>query len=46
LPAWSWGGKVGGMAISLFHVDNAIPKDTLDALRKLPNIVSAELVKL
>jgi D-3-phosphoglycerate dehydrogenase len=38
--------KVGGMAISLFHVDNAIPKETLDALRKLPNIVSAELVKL
>ena len=38
--------KVGGMAISLFHVDNSIPKATLDALRKLPNIVSAELVKL
>jgi D-3-phosphoglycerate dehydrogenase / 2-oxoglutarate reductase len=38
--------KVGGMAISLFHVDNAIPKETLDTLRKLPNIVSAELVKL
>jgi D-3-phosphoglycerate dehydrogenase len=38
--------KVGGMAISLFHVDNSIPKTTLDALRKLPNIVSAELVKL
>jgi D-3-phosphoglycerate dehydrogenase len=38
--------KVGGMAISLFHVDNLIPKETLATLRKLPNIVSAALVKL
>ena len=38
--------KVGGMAISLFHVDDAIPKETLDALRSLPHIISAELVKL
>jgi D-3-phosphoglycerate dehydrogenase len=38
--------KVGGMAISLFHVDDAIPKETLESLRGLPNIVSAELVKL
>jgi D-3-phosphoglycerate dehydrogenase len=38
--------KVGGMAISLIHVDNPIPKEVLDALRRLPNIVSAVLVKL
>jgi D-3-phosphoglycerate dehydrogenase len=38
--------KPGGMAISLFHVDDAVPKETLEALRELPNIVSAELVKL
>jgi D-3-phosphoglycerate dehydrogenase len=38
--------KVGGMAISLIHVDDAIPKETLKELRSLPNIVSAELVKL
>jgi D-3-phosphoglycerate dehydrogenase len=38
--------KVGGMAISLFHVDDAIPKETLEALRGLSHIVSAELVKL
>jgi len=34
------------MAISLIHVDNPIPKEVLDALRRLPNIVSAVLVKL
>ncbi|MBI2540757.1 MAG: ACT domain-containing protein, partial [Deltaproteobacteria bacterium] len=38
--------KVGGMAISLFHVDDPVPKETLEALRELPNIVTAELVKL
>ena len=38
--------KVGGMAISLFHVDDTIPKETLDELRQLPNIVSVVLVKL
>ena len=38
--------KVGGMAISCIHVDDAIPKDTLEALRRLPAIVTAELVKL
>jgi D-3-phosphoglycerate dehydrogenase len=38
--------KIGGMAISLFHVDDAIPKATLDELRGLPHIVSAALVKL
>jgi len=38
--------KAGGMAISLIHVDDAVPKETLEALRRLPNIVTAELVKL
>jgi D-3-phosphoglycerate dehydrogenase len=38
--------KVGGMAISFIHVDEAVPEETLDALRGLPNIVTAELVKL
>ena len=38
--------KVGGMAISCIHIDDAAPKETLDALRSLPSIVSAELVKL
>lgn len=38
--------KVGGMAISFIHVDDAIPKETLEALRGLPNIVTAQLVKL
>jgi hypothetical protein len=34
------------MAISFFHVDDAVPKETLAALRKLPSIVTAQLVKL
>jgi D-3-phosphoglycerate dehydrogenase len=38
--------KVGGKAISFIHVDDAVPKDALEALRKLPNIITAELVKL
>ncbi len=38
--------KVGGEAISLIHVDDAIPKESLDTLRSLPNIITAELVKL
>ena len=38
--------KAGGMAISFFHVDDAVPKETLEALRNLPSIVTAELVKL
>lgn len=38
--------KVGGMAISLIHVDDTVPKKTMEALRRLPSIVSAELVKL
>jgi D-3-phosphoglycerate dehydrogenase len=38
--------KVGGMAIALVHVDEPVPKETLDALRRLPNVISADLVKL
>ncbi|MDX2165417.1 MAG: phosphoglycerate dehydrogenase [Deltaproteobacteria bacterium] len=38
--------KVGGMALSLVHVDERIPAPVLDQLRQLPNIVSAELLEL
>ena len=38
--------KVGGMAISFFHVDDVVPKETLEELRNLPSIITAELVKL
>ncbi len=38
--------KVGGMAISLVHVDESVPKNVLDALRRLPNIISAQMVSL
>jgi D-3-phosphoglycerate dehydrogenase len=38
--------KVGGMALSLVHVDERIPPAVLDRLRKLPNIVSAEMLEL
>ena len=40
------GRQKGGKAISFIHVDEAIPKETLQELRNLPSIVSAELVKL
>ena len=38
--------KVGGMAISLVHVDESVPKKVLDALRRMPNILSAQMVNL
>jgi D-3-phosphoglycerate dehydrogenase len=38
--------KIGGMAISLIHVDDSIPASVLEELRKLPDIVSAQLVTL
>jgi D-3-phosphoglycerate dehydrogenase len=38
--------RVGGMAISLVHVDERIPEPVLERLRKLANIVSAELIEL
>jgi D-3-phosphoglycerate dehydrogenase len=38
--------KVGGMALSLVHVDERIPPQVMDRLRKLPNIVSASMLEL
>jgi D-3-phosphoglycerate dehydrogenase len=37
---------VGGMALSLFHVDDPVPDAVLAALRTHPNVVSATLLKL
>jgi len=37
---------VGGMALSLFHVDEPVPDAVLAQLRTLPQIVSADLLKL
>ncbi|MCK6556163.1 phosphoglycerate dehydrogenase [Candidatus Binatia bacterium] len=37
---------VGGMAISLFHIDEPIPDAVMERLRRLPNIVSAQLIRL
>lgn len=39
-------GERGGNAISFIHVDDMVPKETLQALRNLPQIISAQLVKL
>ena len=38
--------RIGGMAVSLIHVDDAIPAAVLEQLRTQPNIVSAQLIKL
>ena len=38
--------RVGGMAISLIHVDDAVPPDILAELRTLPHIVSVQLIRL
>jgi D-3-phosphoglycerate dehydrogenase len=38
--------KAGGTALSLIHVDERVPKDVLDELRKLPPIVSAQVLVL
>jgi D-3-phosphoglycerate dehydrogenase len=38
--------RVGGMAISLVHVDERIPAPVLERLRTLPNIVTADLLEL
>jgi D-3-phosphoglycerate dehydrogenase / 2-oxoglutarate reductase len=38
--------RIGGMAVSLIHVDDAIPASVLEQLRTQPNIVSAQLIKL
>jgi len=38
--------RVGGMAISLVHVDGLVPEPVLAELRRLPSIVSAQLIEL
>ncbi len=38
--------RVGGMAVSLIHVDDAVPGPVLEQLRALPNILSAQLIRL
>ena len=38
--------RVGGMALSLIHVDDAVPREVLDELRTLPQIVSAQVLHL
>jgi D-3-phosphoglycerate dehydrogenase len=38
--------SIGGMALSLFHVDDPVPPDVLAKLRTLPQVVSAELLRL
>jgi D-3-phosphoglycerate dehydrogenase len=38
--------RVGGMAISLIHVDGQVPTDVLAELRTLGPIVSAQLIRL
>jgi D-3-phosphoglycerate dehydrogenase len=37
---------VGGMAISLFHVDEPVPDAVLESLRTHPHVVSATLLRL
>ena len=36
----------GGMALSLVHVDEPVPPTVLDEVRRLPQVVSAELIEL
>jgi D-3-phosphoglycerate dehydrogenase / 2-oxoglutarate reductase len=38
--------RVGGMALSLIHVDEPVSPEVLDELRTLPEIVSAQLLRL
>ena len=38
--------RIGGMAISLIHVDDPVPLEVLTELRTLPPIVSAQLIRL
>jgi len=38
--------RIGGLAISLIHVDDQVPAAVLERLRTLPNIISAQLIKL
>lgn len=38
--------RIGGMAVSLIHVDDDVPAAVLERLRTHPNIVSAQVVRL
>ena len=38
--------RIGGMAVSLIHVDDRVPEAVLEQLRALPNILSARLLQL
>jgi len=38
--------KIGGQAVSLFHVDDPVPEAVLAELRKAPEIISAALINL
>ncbi|GIW42076.1 MAG: D-3-phosphoglycerate dehydrogenase [Candidatus Binatia bacterium] len=38
--------QVGGMAISLVHVDEPVPESVLAEVRRLPQVVSARLISL
>jgi len=38
--------KIGGQAVSLFHVDDPVPEPVLDELRKASDIISAALIHL
>jgi L-serine deaminase len=38
--------RVGGMALSLIHVDDPVPPEVLAELRMLPQIVSAQVLRL
>ncbi len=37
---------IGGVALSLFHVDEVVPESVLESLRALPEILSASLLDL
>ncbi len=38
--------KIGGRAVSLFQVDEAVPESVLEELRQAPEILSARLIRL
>lgn len=38
--------RVGGMALSLFHVDDPVPPAVLEEVRRLPQVIDARLLKL
>jgi D-3-phosphoglycerate dehydrogenase len=38
--------KIGGQAVSLFHVDDPVPEPVLEELRQVPEIISAALIHL